>query len=171
MKEKKQYVLVIILILSILLVDQVVKIFVISQKQPIEIENGLLKIDYIKENENSFEIGQVLTSIFADLLVILILPRFLLRQIKNMNVATKTAISFVLAGAISNVIDRFIRGRVIKYIDISGMINSFPTFNIAHIFIVVGFVIFVITVGIDLIKMRPREEKTNFDKKDTSKSN
>lgn len=171
MKEKRQYILVIMLILSILLVDQVVKIFVISQNQPIEIGNGLLKINYIKENENNFEIGQVLTSIFADLLVILILSRFLLRQIKNMNVATKTAIAFVLGGAISNVIDRIIRRKIIKYIDISGMLNSFPIFNIAHIIIVIGFIIFVITVGIDLIKMRPREEKTNFDKEDTSKNN
>lgn len=170
MKEKKQYILVIMLILAIFLIDQIVKICVISQSQPIEIGNNVIKIDYIKE-ESNFEIGQVLTSIFADLLVILILFRFLLRQIKNMNVATKISIAFVLGGAISNVIDRFIRGRVIKYINISGIINSFPVFNIAHIFIVVGFVIFVITVGIDLIKMRPREEKTNFDKKDTSKSN
>lgn len=170
MKEKKQYILVIMLILAIFLIDQIVKICIISQSQPIEIGNSLIKIDYIRE-ESNFEIGQVITSIFADLLVIVILTRFLLRQIKNMNIATKTAISFVLAGAISNVVDRIIRGKIIKYIDISGMINSFPTFNIAHIFIVVGFVIFVITVGIDLIKMRPREEKTNFDKKDTSKSN
>ena len=170
MKEKKQYVLVIILILAILLIDQIVKICVVSN-QPIKIESSTIKIEYIEQEESNFEIGKILTSIFADLLVILILSRFLLRQIKNMNVATKMAISFVLAGAISNVIDRFVRGKIIKYIDISSMINSFPVFNIAHIFIVVGFVIFVITVGIDLIKMRPREEKTNFDKKDTSKNN
>ena len=170
MKEKKQYVLVIILIISILVIDQIVKFCVISNK-PIEIGTSVIKINYTEQEEKNIEIGQVLTSIFADLLVILILSRFLLRQIKNMNVATKIAIAFVLGGAISNVIDRFIRGRIIKYIDISGIINSFPVFNIAHIFIVVGFVIFVITVGVDLIKMHPREEKTNFDKKDTSKSN
>lgn len=170
MKEKKQYVLVIMLILSIIIIDQVVK-FCVILNQPIEIGTSVIRINYIEQEESNVEIVQVLSSIFADLLVILILTRFLLRQIKNMNVATKIAIAFVLGGAISNVIDRFIRGRVIKYINISGIINSFPVFNIAHIFIVVGFVIFVITVGIDLIKMRPREEKTNFDKKDTSKSN
>mgnify|MGYP002518369143 FL=1 len=170
MKEKKQYVLVIMLILSIIIIDQVVK-FCVILNQPIEIGTSVIRINYIEQEESNVEIVQVLSSIFADLLVILILTRFLLRQIKNMNVATKIAIAFVLGGAISNVIDRFIRGRVIKYINISGIINSFPVFNIAHIFIVVGFVIFVITVGIDLIKMRPREEKTNFGKKDTSKSN
>lgn len=170
MKEKKQYVLVIMLILSIIIIDQVVK-FCVILNQPIEIGTSVIRINYIEQEESNVEIVQVLSSIFADLLVILILTRFLLRQIKNMNVATKIALAFVLGGAISNVIDRFIRGRVIKYINISGIINSFPVFNIAHIFIVVGFVIFVITVGIDLIKMRPREEKTNFGKKDTSKSN
>lgn len=168
MKEKKQYVLVIMLILSIIVIDQVVKFCVISNQQ---IENSVIKINYTEQEEKNIEIRQVITSILADLLVILILFRFLLRQIKNMNVATKIAIAFVLGGAISNVIDRFIKGRIIKYLDISGIINSFPVFNIAHIFIVVGFVIFVITICIDLIKMRPREEKTNFDKKDTSKSN
>lgn len=170
MKEKKQYVLVIMLILSIIVIDQVVKFCVISNQQ-IEIENSVIKINYTEQEEKNIEIRQVVTSILADLLVILILFRFLLRQINNMNVATKIAIAFVLGGAISNVIDRFIKGRIIKYLDISGIINSFPVFNIAHIFIVVGFVIFVITIGIDLIKMSPREEKTNFDKKDTSKSN
>ncbi len=170
MKEKKQYVLVIMLILSIIVIDQVVKFCVISNQQ-IEIENSVIKINYTEQEKKNIEIRQVVTSILADLLVILILFRFLLRQINNMNVATKIAIGFVLGGAISNVIDRFIKGRIIKYLDISGIINSFPVFNIAHIFIVVGFVIFVITIGIDLIKMSPREEKTNFDKKDTSKSN
>lgn len=170
MKEKKQYILVIIVILAILLIDQIIKIFVITQEQTIEIGNGILKINYIKE-EKEIDIKQILTSVFADLLVILILSKFLIRQIKNMNIATKIAISFVLAGAISNVIDRIIMGKVINYIDISRLINAFPIFNIGHIFIILGFIIFVITVGIDLIKMRPREEKTNFDKENTSKSN
>lgn len=168
MKEKRQYILVIMIILTILIIDQVIKIVIMSQNEPVEIGNDIIKINYIKD-ENEIQIKQVLTSIFADLLVILILSKFLVMQIKNMNIATKVAISFVLAGAISNVIDRIIRGKLINYIDISNLINKFPIFNLAHIFIVLGFIIFVIMVGVDLIKMRQKEEKTNFDKENTSK--
>ena len=47
--------------------------------------------------------------------------------------------SFILAGGISNVIDKVFRGYVTEFIDFGQVINL-PVFNVADIFILIGWV-------------------------------
>ena len=46
----------------------------------------------------------------------------------------------VLAGGFSNLIDRIFKGFVVDFIDVSELIN-FPNFNLADIFIVLGWIL------------------------------
>ena len=77
-------------------------------------------------------------------LVLAIIIRFLVTQKKNLNYKTTIFISMMIAGGISNVIDRIFRGAVFDFIKI----GDFPVFNIADSIIVIGWILFVI----DLIR-------------------
>ena len=57
-------------------------------------------------------------------------------------------LSFILAGGISNVIDRLIHGYVIEWIKISKL----PVFNIADILIVIGWLSLAIVTAVYYIK-------------------
>jgi signal peptidase II len=63
-------------------------------------------------------------------------------QNKRIDNKTMVVLSLMISGGISNVIDRFIRGGVIDFIKIM----HFPIFNIADIFIVVGWVLLVVFI-------------------------
>lgn len=168
MKEKRQYILIIVLILAVLLIDQTIKYILIANEN-IQLSNNAIKVHYEKSEEQCLKNTEVVTKVLADLLIIVILTRFLIRQMPNMNVATRISLAFILGGASSNLIDKIVQKKVINYINISSIISEFPSFNIANIFIGIGFVIFVIIVGIDLIKLKPRKEMANFEKRDTCK--
>ena len=64
---------------------------------------------------------------------------------------TQIILSMVLAGGISNLIDRIFRGFVLDFIDLSPLI-SFPVFNIADALIVVGWMELAITTMIYYLK-------------------
>lgn len=66
-------------------------------------------------------------------------------------------ISFIIAGGISNLIDRIFRGAVIDFIDITPIIN-FPVFNLADIMIVIGVAIFMIEMIKNIIKNEGKEK-------------
>lgn len=168
MKEKRQYILIIVLILAVLLIDQTIKYILIANEN-IQVSNNAIKVHYEKSKEQCLKNTEVVTKVLTDLLIIVILTRFLIRQMPNMNVATRISLAFILGGASSNLIDKIVQKKVINYINISSIISEFPSFNIANIFIGIGFVIFVIIVGIDLIKLKPRKEMANFEKRDTCK--
>lgn len=158
MEKVKKYILVIAIILTIIIVDQIVKIAITNQENDIIIFQGVLKLNYNENTGIAFGMasGNTVKVIITEILVLFVLFRFLIRQIDNMEMIPKISISFIMAGGISNFIDRMIRGRVIDYIDISELISKFPIFNIADIFIVLGFIIFAITIFVDLIKMKPQ---------------
>lgn len=71
---------------------------------------------------------------------------------------TATALSFVIAGAIGNVIDRIRFGAVVDFIDVSGAIPFFPwVFNIADSAVSVGAVLLLF----DQLILLPRDKSRN----------
>jgi len=68
------------------------------------------------------------------------------------------ALSFVVAGAIGNVIDRVRFGAVVDFIDVSGAISFFPwVFNVADSAVTVGAVLLLF----DQFILLPRDAKRN----------
>lgn len=141
----KKFIWIIVLILSLIILDQVVKIFAI---------NGIFNLKFI---ENTVvKVGQVnyITNIISELLIIAILTRFLVVQKHNMDIKTKISLSLILSGGISNLIDKIIYGKTINYINITHILDKFPIFNLAHIYIVIGFIMFAIFIFIYMLNNR-----------------
>ena len=70
--------------------------------------------------------------------------RFFIKQYDATNRITKITLCMVIAGGFSNLLERIFLGHVVDYISISDFF-SFPVFNIADIFIVIGWIFLIIT--------------------------
>ena len=84
-------------------------------------------------------------------LLICFLVYLLIKKFNTLNSTILIAISIILGGGISNLIDRLFRGYVIDYIDINN-IFEYPVFNLADIFIVCGVILIVISIITSTIK-------------------
>ena len=61
-------------------------------------------------------------------------------------VSALIAVSLIIGGALGNLADRIFRGHVIDFVDISSII-SYPVFNIADVFIVIGIFYILLFYG------------------------
>lgn len=159
--------LTIIFIFLIILIDQLIKIFAISitNNGSIEIIKGVLNFTYAKNTGEALKIGSdASTFLLINIIVIFLLIRFLIVNREKVDVKASVALSFILAGGISNLIDRIFRGEVVNFIDISPLVN-FPKFNFADICIVVGWILFAFSAAIlTSEQLKERKEKINKNK-------
>lgn len=146
MESKKIFKIILILVIVIVLIDQISKILVdkFMPDETVILQNVLSITKY--ENEGiAFGINNKnVSNIALILLVLAIIIRFVITQRKNLTIKVTVFISMMIAGGISNLIDRIFRGAVFDFIEI----GDFPIFNLADSFIVIGWILFVI----DLIK-------------------
>lgn len=142
---KKKYICIIVVILGLLLIDQITKFIISRTNYTINIIEGVLQFTFAKNTGGAFSLAQnnLWGIIITNSIVLGIVIRFMIIQFDKMNRTTKLCGSFILAGGISNLLDRIIRGYVVDFIDITP-IFKFPIFNIADIYIVVGWIVFVI---------------------------
>lgn len=94
--------------------------------------------------------------IIANILIIYFLFKFLIKNYKNITKMVKLPLVMIIAGGLSNLIDRIFRGYVIDYIDITRIID-YPVFNIADISIVTGG---ILLVGYIIIKTIKKQENS-----------
>ena len=129
MKEKKKKInkfdiAIIIIIIAIIVIDQISKIIV----------------------QNTYSMGTEsnsgMTYIVTNLIIIVLITRFMLSQNQFVDKVLKVFLSFIVAGGISNLIDRIARGYVLEWINIS-RIEWLPMFNIADIFVLAGWILVV----------------------------
>ena len=71
---------------------------------------------------------------------------FLLSLIRNEStILSKLSISFIIGGALGNVLDRFTYGAVVDFISLHAKGFSWYIFNIADMFIVIGVILFILS--------------------------
>ena len=147
MKNKTLKMLIIIAIVLIV-VDQLIKILSIQLlKNPIG--NDLFGLELVHNTGMAFGFNDGnIKNIILTTFVLLVIFNFIKNQIERIDRKTTIALSFVIAGGISNLIDRIFRGSVIDFIKI----YKIPNFNFADICIVIG----VIILGINLIIHKDR---------------
>lgn len=171
MKKKnfKKWIWVILLIVILLILDQGAKIYanLSLQENSISMIDGVLKLSYWKNTQAA--IGLIKDNLFMILILhILILAfiiRFLVLQFERMSLGTKVGLGFILAGGFSNLIDRLLFGGVINYIDVTAIIENFPIFNLADVYIIIGLLIFVIAFAVYNVKQSIETKKQKEAKK------
>ena len=71
---------------------------------------------------------------------------FLLSLIRNEStILSKLSISFIIGGALGNLLDRFTYGAVVDFISLHAKGFSWYIFNIADMFIVLGVILFILS--------------------------
>lgn len=140
MSKNKILKIVIIVVLLVTIVDQLSK-FLITKYVTQRIGTEQLAIEIVKNTGMAFGFSSGNTkNIILSIFVIFILISFIKNQINEIDSKTAIAISLVLGGGISNLIDRFFRGGILDFIKILFI----PNFNVADVCICTGWVLLVI---------------------------
>ena len=133
----------------IIVIAQAINIYVVSNVKEggLVLVESFLNLTYVENTGGAFGIGanDTIGFVLINLLILGIIFRFMFSQIERIDQKTMLALNLMLAGGISNLIDRIVRGFVVDYIDISP-IFKFPVFNLADICIFFGWVILVISI-------------------------
>lgn len=151
-KVIKEYLIVIISSSSVFLIDLLSKNKIISI-----FKDGVVEKIYVNEyldfilvfntgiSYGLFSGGGDFQKWFLISLSILIVI-FLLSFIRNeSSILSKLSISFIIGGALGNVLDRFIYGAVVDFISLHAKGFSWYIFNIADMFIVLGVILFILS--------------------------
>lgn len=168
-KINKKYKIVIFVTILVLL-EQLTKIVILKNREnlPITVINNVFMLSYVENSGVAFgiKVGSVWSFIIVNIVILGIIIKFMYSQLQELNNKTIIILSLVLAGGISNLVDRIFRGYVVDFLDITPIIN-FPVFNFADIMIVVAVFIF----GVMMIKNIIKDgKKGNSDGKSNSTS-
>lgn len=164
-KLNKKYAIAIFVVILILL-DQLSKILILANKDklPINVINNVFMISYVENSGMAFgiKVSNLWSFIVVNVVILGIITKFMHSQLSKLNNKTIVILSFVLAGGISNVIDRIFRGYVVDFLDITPLVN-FPVFNFSDIMIVVAVIIFLIIMIKNIIKDNRKENSNGED--------
>ncbi len=151
-KGIKEYLFVAVSAVSVLLIDFLSKNKIISIFKDGIVEKIYVNeyLDFILVFNTGISYGlfsgggdfQKWTLILLSILIII----FLLSLIRNEStILSKLSISFIIGGALGNVLDRFTYGAVVDFISLHAKGFSWYIFNIADMFIVLGVILFILS--------------------------
>lgn len=133
----------VLIIIITILIDQATKygaIMYLQDKESIVLIDNFFKLNYLENYGAAWGIlkNQRYFFIIITILVIIILTIYA-KLNRNLSKLSRISMSFIIGGAIGNLIDRMKVGYVIDFLDINfGNIYDFPVFNFADSFIVIG---------------------------------
>ena len=129
--------------LAIFISDQFSKYIInLNYKSLINKDLFFFSLDYVKNFGAAFNIfsgSRIFLSLVS--IIITIILSFIIFNKNNISNIEFLSYSFILGGTIGNGIDRITKGYVIDFIKINFV--QFPIFNLADIFINIGFILFV----------------------------
>ena len=144
--------LVLVWLAVILFADQLTK-FIVDQTMPlhhsIPVIDNLFNLTYVRNTGAAFGIfagsyaGFRLPFLIAFSLVAIGFILLMLRRLPDNEKGLITALSFILGGAVGNLIERIAYGEVIDFLDFYWLSYHWPAFNIADSFITIGVLITV----------------------------
>ena len=130
MKEKEKKI-IIILIIMLVLIDQILKIVLYKTSFNIMAESGwgIGVLNNIKTENNA---AYILISIVA----VIALVRYIKSNNTFIKMDSRVILSFAIAGAISNAIDRVWNGGTINYINIP----NFSALNLSYVYFIITWI-------------------------------
>jgi signal peptidase II len=145
--------------LAIIAIDQISKWLIVAKMEIGESFSIIENVLYITSHRNRGAAwgileGQMWFFYIVTIIVTVVLIYFLQTWAKG-KLMLSLGISFMLAGAIGNFIDRLFRGEVVDFIDVYIFTYNYPIFNIADSSLVIG----VIIMAIQMIKEEKAAKK------------
>lgn len=140
-KIKKEYkILIFIFIFILILIDQISK-FIAFKNNDFIVINGVLKFKIFNDVSGCYGVNtnSTIMYILTNLIVAIIAFQFITSQNQFVDKKIKVFLSLIIAGGISNCIDRVFRGYVLEFIDFTDFLNV-PILNLADIFILIGWI-------------------------------
>ncbi|OGS37841.1 MAG: signal peptidase II [Elusimicrobia bacterium RIFOXYD2_FULL_34_30] len=132
-----------IIIILVVILDQLTKYLVVKNfyyEESIPIINKIFYLTYITNTGTAFgklqNYGGIL--LVFSIIAITILSLIIFKQ-KNIPKINMIAFSFILGGAIGNVIDRIFRGSIVDFLDF----RIWPIFNVADSAISIGIILLI----------------------------
>ncbi len=157
--SKNRYILLIAIAGLVLLLDQLTKLYIVSRfslYESVTIIEDFFHITYIRNpgaafgifagSAASFRIPFFLTLSFVAIIGMLFFYKTVTEKL------LRIALSFILGGALGNMIDRARLGEVIDFIDVHWYSNHWPAFNVADSAITIG-------VGLMILDMFIKERQ------------
>ena len=145
----KQFIIGVILILSItILLDQLTKyiaFIVLFKEKQVLIINHYLNFRPVWNDGISFGMLQGYGNLGRILFIIIAISisSWIIIYSRKLNIIGFVGYNMIAGGALGNVIDRLIHGKVIDFIDVHYKEYHWPTFNMADSFIFIGVLLFV----------------------------
>jgi len=137
----------------ILVLDQASKFairyyFSLHESRPVL--GSFFRLTYVENPGMAFSLQfghSAFLTIFGALASAVILT--LLIRLRHERFLTRLALALVFGGALGNLVDRFVRGGVVDFIEINFGAKGLPVFNLADTAVAIGLVMLVIVVLID----------------------
>ena len=141
-------------------VDQITKHIALTKLKPIgntTFIKGFMDFTFVENRGAAFGIlnGKIWLLLILAAIICAVIKYSMLKMPKTKEYRLlKAALTLILAGAVGNVIDRVIRGYVVDFFEFTFI--SFPVFNMADIYVVVG----AIAMALIMIFVIKDEDKT-----------
>lgn len=141
-KTKKEFKIIVLLIIILVLIDQLLK-FIILKVGNQNLIDGILNFNISKNTNGTYGVGSnsTITYIITNLVIIVIAFKFITSQNQFVDNKIKLFLILIISGGISNTIDRIFRGYVVEFMQIMKL----PIFNLADIYIVIGWIAMIAT--------------------------
>ena len=145
----KKFIISVILILSItIILDQLTKyiaFIVLFKDKQVLIINHFLNLRPVWNDGISFGMFQGYGNYgrIVFIIIALIISLWIIIYSKKLNTIGFIGYNLIAGGAIGNVIDRVIYGKVVDFIDVHYEEYHWPTFNMADSFIFIGVLLFI----------------------------
>ena len=145
----KQFIIGIILILSLtILLDQLTKyiaFIVLFKENQVLIINHYLNFRPVWNDGISFGMLQGYGNFgrISFIIIAISISLWIILYSRKLNIIGFVGYNMIAGGALGNVIDRLIHGKVIDFIDVHYKEYHWPTFNMADSFIFIGVLLFV----------------------------
>lgn len=153
--NNKKIIIMCLIVVFLILLDQLIKIVILNNLHgsSINLIKNFLNLTYVENTGGAFGVGSenIATIIIINIIIITVILRFIYKKRNEISYFVLVGLSLVLAGGISNLLDRIFRGFVIDYIDIN-LLFKYPMFNVADILIVFGCIIIALLAIIDTAK-------------------
>jgi signal peptidase II len=161
---KRKYWVLIVVCLLVLFLDQWTKLIVqrsLSLYQRIEVIHGFFNLVHVRNTGGAFGIfggeGGGVGSLFFVVVSVVAIGSILilLTRLKEDEMIISLSLSFILSGAVGNLIDRLWHGEVVDFLDFYISSYHWPAFNIADSAICVG-------IGLMILVLFVKDRKKNI---------